>query len=102
MSDGIVIKVDSYDYVGDRVLDGAVSARLDSLIGDFRFKSIAVTSVSGDREAFRFAKLIKNYLSEKGHKVTGINQAIYSSPPIGVVINLPGEDRVLNLVVGAK
>ena len=102
MSDEIILKVTSYNQEGDRDLDDAAAAKLESMVVGFRFKSIAVTSVSGDSEAYRFAVQIKNYLAGIGYKVSKINQAIYTTPPGGVVINLPGEDRVLNIVVGSK
>lgn len=51
-------------------------------------KTVVVSSVMGDGEAFQFATRIKNFLTGKGFSVDGVNQAIYSQPVQGQHVNL--------------
>lgn len=47
---------------------------------------VDLTAVMGDAEAFRFATEIKAYLESQGYDVNGVNQAVYSQPIQGQII----------------
>ena len=87
---------------GDRALNENSSRQLEQLLAGETFTSISVTAVMGDQEAFRFASQIKNFLTLKGHTVTGVNQALYKSPVQGQIVEKAGDDGVLKIIIGGK
>jgi excinuclease UvrABC ATPase subunit len=63
-------------------------------------KEITVTAVMGDGEAFRFASQVKNFLTEKGYDPKGVNQAVYTNPVEGQIIN--EKDDKIDIIIGNK
>ena len=84
---------------GDRVLNENDSRQLEQLLAGETFASISVTAVMGDQEALRFASQIKNFLTSKGRTVTGVDQALYTSPVQGQIVERAGDDGVLKIII---
>jgi hypothetical protein len=61
-------------------------------------KTVTVTCVMGDGEAFNFATEIKNYLINQGYRVNGVNQAIFLKPVIGQTFDA----KKLTITVGTR
>jgi hypothetical protein len=61
-------------------------------------KTITISSVMGDGEAFSFATQIKNYLSQLGYIVIGVDQGVYSEPIVGQVFN----PEKLEIIIGSQ
>ena len=84
-----------------RELDTNLKEQLNKLITIG--SAVNVTSVLGDGEAYNFASQIKTYLEGKGYKVNGVNQAVFSGPVIGQIIEPPkGGDNIFRLIIGNK
>ena len=79
-----------------RKLDENLKLQLLSMI-DIA-KKVVVTSTMGDGEAFNFATLIKSFLVENGFTIEGVNQAIYSQPVNGQIVN-PDKNEI---IIGSK
>ena len=69
----------------DRHLDERLKKQLNANLKSH--DEIVVTAVMGSVEAFEFASEIVGYLKENGHNVVGVNQAIYSKPVRGQILN---------------
>ena len=63
-------------------------------------KKVTVTSVMGDGEAHQFATQIKAFLEDEGYDVEGVNQAIYTAPVQGQVIQ-PTENGI-GVIIGTR
>ena len=63
-------------------------------------KKVTVTSVLGDGEAFQFASQIKAFLEQAGYDVTGVDQAVYTTPMNGQ--NIVTSDDGTNLIIGTR
>lgn len=63
-----------------------------------RDKKVAVVSVMGDGEAFKFADEIKRFLEADGYNVSGVDQAVYTGPVVGQNIQSRGDG--LEVVIG--
>ncbi len=87
---------------GDRQLTEANAKGLEDALKKFSFKSVDVTAVMGDGEAFRLASQIKNFLVSKGFDVNGVNQAVYSAPVQGQNIEAPNDKGVINIIIGNR
>jgi hypothetical protein len=63
-----------------------------------RSNKVRITSVMGDGEAFAFANQIKAFLNEQKFETDGVNQAVYSEPISGQIIN-PAKNEI---IIGTK
>ena len=64
---------------------------------------VNITSILGDGEAYNFAHQIKNYLESQGYQVNGVNQAIYSGPVNGQIIEPPKDgDNTYKIIIGTN
>lgn len=82
-----------------RKLNQDLKNQLKELIKDN--SAVDITAVLGDGEAFGFASEIKNYLKEEGHDVNGVNQAVFSGPVIGQIIEPPkNENGSYKVIIG--
>lgn len=82
-----------------RHLDEYLKSGLDSYINSG--SKVIVTSVMGDGEAFNFANQVKLYLQSKGFDVDGVNQAIFSMPIRGQIIEPPKDgDSTFKIIIG--
>lgn len=77
---------------------------LENNLKMIKAKRIIITSVGLSMgENYIFANEIKSKLESDGWKVEGINQAIYSQPIIGVVLDLKLDSNgYANLIVGTQ
>lgn len=83
-----------------RELDLNLRNQLKEII---KTNKVSVTSVMGDGEAFNFATQIKKYLEKEGFSVDGVNQAIYSNPVSGQIIEPPkDESDFYKIIIGNK
>ncbi|MFA5934579.1 MAG: hypothetical protein WC827_01695 [Candidatus Paceibacterota bacterium] len=90
-------------YLGPqpRKLDSSLETQLKQLIPTG--SSVNVTSVLGDGEAYNFASQIKEYLDRNNYKVNGVNQAVYSQPINGQIIENPKDDSdSFKIIIGNK
>ena len=83
-----------------RHLDDSLKTELNNNISSS--DTIVVTAVLGDQEAFAFASEIKDYLSDKGYTVDGVNQAIYTKPVVGQIFDRKKETSQVNLIIGSQ
>lgn len=81
-----------------RTLDTQMGAQLETLLTGG--KPVTVTTILGDSEAFQFAEQIKHYLEGKGYNVSGVDQAVYSQPVVGLHIEPQGDSFAV--IVGRK
>lgn len=65
-------------------------------------RTIRITSVMGDEEAFAFADEIKNYLIEEGFTVEGVNRGIFDRPMIGQFIKNESHSDIFEIQIGNK
>ncbi|MFC2021439.1 hypothetical protein ACFLU1_06660 [Chloroflexota bacterium] len=86
----------------DRRLTDGLTKQLKDYLGSVDYKSVDVTAVMGDGEAFRFASQIKNFLESEGYVVKGVNQAIFASPVEAQGIEPPNESGVVKIIVGNR
>ena len=64
---------------------------------------VTITSVLGDGEAYNFASKIKSYLEGQGYAVEGVNQAVYSKPVNGQIIEPPKDNNhAYKIIIGHK
>lgn len=87
---------------GDRKLTPTHGQQVKDLLNTLKFKTIEVNAVMGDGEAFRFASQIKNYLTEEGYEVSGINQVVYTTPVQGQAIERPNDAGVVKIIIGNR
>ena len=64
-------------------------------------KTIKITAVLGDEEAFQFASEIKDYLELQGWRIEGVDRADYNHPIIGQIV-IPQDDGGIEIIIGAK
>jgi len=84
-----------------RELDTPLKQQLRTIIHSGSI--VKITSVLGDGEAYGFANQIKTFLENEGYQVDGVNQAIYSGPITGQIIEPPqGEDKTFKIIIGNK
>lgn len=63
---------------------------------------VTVTAVLGDAEAFGFANQVLEWLRTAGYSnLDGVNQAVYSQPVTGQMINQVNENHY-DLVIGSR
>ena len=68
-----------------------------------KFTSIAVVALMGDGEAFRLATQIRNFLAEQHYNVkTAVDQALWGTPPQGVLVGPAKENGELQIIVGSR
>lgn len=83
-----------------RELDSNLQTQLKEII---KTKEVVVTSVMGDGEAFNFASQIKDYLEKEGFSVNGVNQAVYSKPISGQIVEPPKDEKdSFKIIIGNK
>ena len=87
---------------GDRQLTPVRGQQVKDLLNKLKFKTIEVNAVMGDGEAFRFASQIKNYLTEEGYEVSGINQVMYTTPVQGQIIERPNDAGMVKIIIGNR
>lgn len=80
-----------------RKVDAELIRQLQQLLPD-KAKTVTVTSVMGDGEAFDFATQIKDVLVKQGYDVNGVNRAVFSAPIIGQQFN----PDTLTLTIGTR
>ena len=86
----------------DRKLTQQLANQLTKYIIENDVNNVKITSVMGDQEAFQFASVIKAFLVDQGYSVNGVNQAVYSKPVRGQIIE-PGKDpKSVNIIIGGK
>lgn len=81
-----------------RTLNFEVQNQLQQILSGKKGQTLTVVSVMGDGEAFNFVTQIKNYLTQQGHTISGVDQAVYSQPVIGQAFN---PDK-LEIIIGTK
>lgn len=81
-----------------RVLNLEIQNQIQQMLSKDKGKTITIVSVMGDGEAFSFATHIKNYLSQLGHIVSGVEQGVYSEPIVGQVFN----PEKLEIIIGSQ
>jgi len=84
----------------DRKLNNTIGQQLIDEIENRPDKTIRVTAVMGDGEAFRFASQVKNFLEQNGYEPEGVNQAVYSQPIKGQI--LEEKDDSIDFIIGNK
>lgn len=83
----------------ERKLDSQIEEQLKKMIP--RDATVDITSVLGNSEAYNFAYQIKIFLEKVGYKVSGVNQAIYTGPVNGQILEQPKNgDNVYRLIIG--
>ena len=87
---------------GDRQLSTGAVQQVKDYLNTTKFKTIEVNAVMGDGEAFRFASQMKNYLTQEGFEVSGVNQVIYSAPVQGQIIEPPNDEGMIKIIVGNR
>jgi hypothetical protein len=80
-----------------RKLDLRLQHQLKQLLTD-KTKTVTITSVLGDGEAYSFANQIKEYLIDEGYSVRGINQVVFTTPVFGQSFN----PNTLTFTIGTK
>ena len=83
----------------DRKLTPQLADQLISYIKDKSIEEITITAVLGDQEAFQFATIIKNFLKDNGYSVDGVNQAVYSQPVQGQIIEPSKDGERINIII---
>lgn len=83
----------------NRQMNGQIGSQLKNKIPvDAK---VSVTAVLGDGEAFGFANQIFQWMKSNGYEnVTGVNQAVYTKPVLGQMINTT--DDGFAIVIGSK
>lgn len=61
---------------------------------------VRITSVLGNSEALTFAQEIYDFLNGNGYQVKGVDQAVYSKPVVGQIINKT--ETGFDIVIGSK
>ena len=82
-----------------RILNDSTAEQLANLLD--KSKSIRITAVLGDGEAFNFATQIKNFLFSKGYTVEGVDQAVYAQPVMGQVVE-KNSSGGFEIIIGTK
>jgi len=80
-----------------RKVDAGLIRKLQQMLPD-KAKTVTVTAVMGDGEAFNFATQIKDVLMKQGYDVNGVNQAVFSAPIMGQQFN----PDTLTLTIGTR
>lgn len=81
-----------------RRLDAGTASNLENLLS--KDKKIMITAVLGDGEAFQFASEILNHLKSRGYTVDGVNQAVYSQPVMGQIVQSTAGG--FDIIIGTK
>jgi hypothetical protein len=64
-------------------------------------KDVDLTCVLGDGEGYIFATEIKKFLESRGYKVGGVNQAVFSGPVSGQIIEQPKDgSNTYKIIIG--
>jgi regulator of replication initiation timing len=85
----------------DRTIDNAAASRMEATLKTISPAKVRITTVLGDAEAFRYATRIMDILKRAGWQVDGLNQAIFTAPAMGIMMqvaddkHLPREANVL-------
>jgi hypothetical protein len=83
----------------ERHLNREVQNQLISLIPSG--KEIDLVCILGDGESYVFATEIKSFLESKGYKVDGVNQAVFSGPVKGQILEQPKEgSNTYKIIIG--
>lgn len=109
-----IINVSSYNQSGGitaykvhvtspaRHLTPEVVSQLESLSPDnSSSKTITISAILGNQEAFNFASEIRKYLLDKEKEVCGVNQVVYSEPLFGQFINKKSEKEI-EIIIGSQ
>jgi len=86
----------------DRKLTPQLADQLVEHIKTNKIEKVTVTSVMGDQEAFQFASVIKAFLTDQGVSVDGVNQAVYSKPMRGQIVNPGKEPNTIDIIIGGQ
>ncbi len=81
-----------------RKLTNEVINQLKHIVSTKRDRTLIVSAVMGDGEAFSFATIIKNYLLENGILVDGVNQVVLNQPIMGQFYN----PELHEIIIGTK
>lgn len=71
-----------------RVLSGAAANEIARSIRDFSPQAVKVTALMGDPESYQFADVLQGILRQAGWECDGINQAVFSGLPRGVILKM--------------
>jgi hypothetical protein len=85
-----------------RELNDNLKKQFKKLFSGYSFSAIDVTAVMGDQEAFRFASQIKEFLVTESYDVHGVNQAVFTKPVQGQIVEKPNEQGVLKVIIGGR
>ena len=80
-----------------RNIDDRVRRQLAELLPD-KSRTVTITSVLGDGEAYSFATQIKDYLASQGYGINGVNQAVFT----GVVPAQAFDPDALKITIGSR
>jgi Tfp pilus assembly protein PilN len=80
-----------------RQMNAKLLSQLQRMLPD-KTKTVTVTSVMGDGEAFGFATQIKDALVKQGYDINGVNQTVFSRPIMGQVF----DSDTLTITIGTK
>lgn len=83
-----------------RVLGDQAKSTLLRIIAERNGAPITVTAVMGDGEAFQLAEQVKSFLESEGHQIMGVNQAVYTKPVMGQLVE-GGPDKV-DIIIGTR
>ena len=86
----------------DRKLTSQLANQLMKHIKDNGIEKATITSVMGDQEAFQFASVIKAFLNDQGLSVDGVNQAVYTKPVRGQIVEAGKEPKSISIIIGGR
>lgn len=82
-----------------RHINSNVQDQLISLIPSG--KDVDLTCILGDGEGYNFSTEIKKFLESKGYAVNGVNQAVFSGPVNGQIIEQPKDgSNIYKIIIG--
>ena len=98
------------NWNGDNIMNFGKQPRKLTAIVEEQLKKIItngaevdVTSILGDNEAFNFASQIKDFLEKSGYTVKGVNQAVYTKPITGQIIEPPQtQSKIYKIIIGSN
>ncbi len=80
-----------------RNIDDSVRRQLAELLPD-KSRTVTITSVFGDSEAYSFATQIKDYLASQGYEINGVDRAAFD----GVVPPQWFDPDKLEIIIGGR
>lgn len=76
-----------------RFLSEAAKKSLITALTPFRGTPVDITAVLGDGESFAFASQLKAMLEQSGWKANGVNQAVFSGHPVGLILVVRSQEK---------